>query len=107
MATQDYLSIGNRAMALSGAAMLLGIGAAYPFAHHLGLALQVLAHLSIAIAAGVFKLGYVIRLAAQHERATPAARAVTRIAPAGNHPPGSDRRPSDLYQVKDRLPARR
>lgn len=62
-----YLATGNRAMALSGTAMLIGIGAAYPFAHHLGIALQVIAHLSIAIAAGFFKLGYVIRLAAQHE----------------------------------------
>ncbi|WP_298828054.1 hypothetical protein [uncultured Piscinibacter sp.] len=76
MAIQDYLSMGNRAMALSGAAMLLGIGAAYPFAHHLGLVLQIVAHLSIAIAAGVFKLGYVIRLAAQHELVQP-------VAPAG------------------------
>ena len=67
MEAHDYLAIGNRAMTLSGAAMLLGIGAAYPLAHHLGIMLQVIAHLSIAIAAGVFKLGYVIRLAAQHE----------------------------------------
>jgi hypothetical protein len=65
----DYLATGNRAMALSGTAMLIGIGAAYPFAHHLGIALQVIAHLSIAVAAGVFKLGYVIRLAAQHAQA--------------------------------------
>jgi len=87
MSTQEYLSLGNRAMALSGTAMLLGIGAAYPFAHHLGLALQVLAHLSIAIAAGVFKLGYVIRLAAQHEmaqrRAERARGAPPRLAHAG------------------------
>ncbi len=74
MGTRDYLSFGNRAMALSGTAMMLGIGAAYPFAHHLGLALQVIAHLSIAIAAGVFKLGYVVRLAAQHELAQAAGR---------------------------------
>lgn len=66
---RDYLATGNRAMALSGTAMLIGIGAAYPFSHHLGIALQVIAHLSIAVAAGVFTLGYVIRLAAQHEQA--------------------------------------
>lgn len=70
--THRYLAIGNRAMALSGTAMLIGIGAAYPFAHYFGIALQVVAHLSIAIAAGVFKLGYVIRLAAQHEMASDA-----------------------------------
>ena len=73
METQNYLSMGNRAMALSSAAMLVGISAAYPFAHHLGLALQVIAHLSIPIAAGIFKLGYVFRLAAQHERPYSAA----------------------------------
>lgn len=67
MATQNYLSMGNNAMALSSTVMLIGIGAAYPFAHHLGLLLQVIAHLSIPIAAGIFKLGYVLRLAAQHE----------------------------------------
>jgi hypothetical protein len=74
MTLQNYLSLGNRAMAVSGTAMLLGVGAAYPFAHHLGLALQVIAHLSIAIAAGFFKLGYVVRLAAQHELAQAAVR---------------------------------
>ena len=70
MTSRNYLALGNRAMAVSGTAMMLAIGAAYPFAPHLGLALQVIAHLSIAIAAGVFKLGYVIRLAAQHELGT-------------------------------------
>lgn len=74
----DYLATGNRAMALSGTAMLIGIGAAYPFAHHLGIALQVIAHLSIAVAAGVFKLGYVIRLAAQHALAQSATERAPR-----------------------------
>lgn len=89
MTPRDYLATGNRAMAVSGTAMLIGIGAAYPFAHHLGLALQVIAHLSIAIAAGVFKLGYVIRLAAQHEQArsaTPCDR-TPPAAPGGQPVP--------------------
>lgn len=75
MSTQHYLTMGNRAMTIAGTTMLLGIGAAYPFAHHFGLALQVIAHLSIAVAAGVFKLGYVLRLAAQHEQALAAGAA--------------------------------
>jgi hypothetical protein len=69
MNPRHVLSLGNRAMAVSGSAMLLGVGAAYPFAHHFGLLPQVLAHLAIPVAAGVFKLGYVMRLAGQHELA--------------------------------------
>lgn len=69
MSPRHCLALGNRAMAISGGALLLGAGVAYPFAHHFALLLQVLAHLVIPIAAGVFKLGYVIRLAAQHELA--------------------------------------
>lgn len=69
MDTRTCLSLGNRTMAVSGTAMLLGIGAAYPFAPYFGLLLQIVAHLSIVVAAGFFKLGYVLRLAAQHEQA--------------------------------------
>ncbi|MCW5665256.1 MAG: hypothetical protein KIT35_15605 [Piscinibacter sp.] len=69
MSTQRYYSLGNRTMALSGLTMLVGVGAAYPFAAHFGLGLQIVAHLAITIAAGFFKLGYVLRLAAQHEQA--------------------------------------
>lgn len=75
MSTQRCFSLGNRTMAVSGLTMLVGVGAAYPFAAHVGLGLQILAHLAITIAAGFFKLGYVLRLAAQHERAQ-------RVAPA-------------------------
>lgn len=87
MAIQRYLSIGNRTMACSGAAMLLSIGAAYPFAHHFGMVTQIVAHLSIAIAAGFFKLGYVIRLAAQHELAL-RTRAAKRGAGREDASPG-------------------
>lgn len=75
MSTHRYLSLGNRTMAASGLALLAGVFAAYPYAHHFGLALQIVAHLAITIAAGFFKLGYVLRLAAQHERARAAAPA--------------------------------
>lgn len=64
-----YLGLGNRTMAVSGATLLLGVGIAYPFAPHFGLVLQIVAHLAIVVAAGFFKLGYVLRLAAQHEQA--------------------------------------
>lgn len=67
MSTRTYFSLGNRTMAVSSLALLVSAGAAYPFAQHFGLALQILAHLTITVAAGFFKLGYVIRLAAQHE----------------------------------------
>ncbi len=67
MATQEYLSLGNRVMRISTIAMLLAIAAAYPLAHHVALVLQIVAHLSIAVAAAAFKLGYVMRLAAQQE----------------------------------------
>ncbi len=67
MNPRHVLAVGNRAMAWSASAMLLGTAVAYPFADRVGLLLQVLAHLTIPVAAGVFKLGYVLRLAAQHE----------------------------------------
>lgn len=75
MSIRDYLSLANRTMAWSATAMLVAIAAAYPLAAHLAMALQVIAHLAIAVAAGFFKLGYVLRLAAQHElaQAAPAA----------------------------------
>lgn len=75
MSTHRYFSVGNRTMAASGLTMLVGVFAAYPYAHHFGLALQIVAHLAITVAAGFFKLGYVLRLAAQHEQAKRAAPA--------------------------------
>ena len=69
MDTRTWLSFGNRTMGASGTTMLLGIAAAYPLAPHFGLATQIVAHLAIVVAAGFFKLGYVLRLAAQHEQA--------------------------------------
>lgn len=69
MITQRYFSLGNRTMAASGLAIVAGVGVAYPFAAHFSLVLQIVAHLAITVAAGFFKLGYMLRLAAQHEQA--------------------------------------
>ncbi|MBB2485030.1 hypothetical protein H5407_07275 [Mitsuaria sp. WAJ17] len=71
---QRFLRTGNRTLMVSFAIMVLSTLVAYPLADQVGLGLQVLAHLAIVIAAGFFKLGYVLRLAAQHEmsQTTPA-----------------------------------
>jgi len=63
----QFLETGNRTLAVSGTVFLMSTLIAYPLASRFGLATQVLAHLSIVVAAGFFKLGYVLRLAAQHE----------------------------------------
>lgn len=58
-----YRRLANRLLALAGLAMLLGVYVAYPAAHRFSFGVQVLAHLAIPVAAGVVKLGYVMRLA--------------------------------------------
>lgn len=68
---QRFLRAGNRMLMVSFAVMVLSTLIAYPLADRVGLGLQVLAHLAIVIAAGFFKLGYVLRLAAQHELSHP------------------------------------
>lgn len=80
MNTHRFLRLGNRTMAVSGLTLIAGVGAAYPFAAHFSLLLQILAHLAITVAAGFFKLGYVLRLAAQHEGAQNASHSPQRSA---------------------------
>ncbi len=63
------LALSRKAMAASAAVTLLAALLAYPLAHKLNLPAQILAHLAIPVAAGVFKLGYVARLAAQQAMA--------------------------------------
>ncbi|MBH9578687.1 hypothetical protein [Inhella proteolytica] len=65
----QILQTANRTLAVSALALLLSVLAAYPFAEHFSMGLQVTAHLAITVAAGFFKLGYVVRLAAQHDMA--------------------------------------
>jgi hypothetical protein len=61
----------------TGALMMLGAGAvtalaalvAYPYAGQFSMPVQITGHLLIPLGAGVFKLGYVVRLAAQSAQA--------------------------------------
>ncbi|ATE59150.1 hypothetical protein CCZ27_03530 [Thauera sinica] len=53
-------------MAAAALGMLATVLVAYPYAPHFSLPAQVAAHLLLPVAAGVFKLGYVVRLAAHH-----------------------------------------
>lgn len=55
----------RRAMGYSALLVAAAVVLAYPLAHKLSLPAQIVAHLAIPVAAGVFKLGYVARLAAQ------------------------------------------
>lgn len=55
----------RRAMGYSALVVAAAVVLAYPLAHKLSLPAQIVAHLAIPVAAGVFKLGYVARLAAQ------------------------------------------
>ncbi|MCV2361905.1 hypothetical protein LNV23_00410 [Paucibacter sp. DJ1R-11] len=60
------LLVGSRqAMGYSALVVAAAVVLAYPLAHYLSLPAQIVAHLAIPVAAGVFKLGYVARLAAQ------------------------------------------
>lgn len=59
------LAWSSQAMAYSALVAAAAAALAYPLAHELSLPAQILAHLAIPVAAGVFKLGYVARLASQ------------------------------------------
>lgn len=60
-----YRRIGNLTLT-GGAGMAIAAAlVAYPYASHFPLAVQILGHLLIPVGAAAFKLGYVIRLAAQ------------------------------------------
>ncbi|MBW7860299.1 MAG: hypothetical protein KJZ96_10305 [Rhodocyclaceae bacterium] len=60
-----YRRIGTLTLT-GGAAMAIAAAlVAYPYAPHFPLGIQILGHLLIPVGAAAFKLGYVIRLAAQ------------------------------------------
>ncbi|WP_207795944.1 hypothetical protein [Kinneretia aquatilis] len=59
------LAWSRQAMGYSALVVAAAVVLAYPLAHKLSLPAQIVAHLAIPVAAGVFKLGYVARLAAQ------------------------------------------
>ncbi len=65
---QQFFNLGNVLIALSSGAILLAILLAYFLHHqlHLTITEQVIAHLVIIVAPGVIKVGYVMRLAAEH-----------------------------------------
>jgi hypothetical protein len=62
---QRYQRTGDLMMIVAAAVTVLAALLAYPYASQFSLATQIAAHLVIPVGAGVFKLGYVVRLAAQ------------------------------------------
>jgi len=60
------LHLGRGMMLAAALGMLATVLIAYPYASHFSLPAQVAAHLLLPVAAAVFKLGYVVRLAAHH-----------------------------------------
>ena len=58
--------VGHGMMLVAVLAMLATVLIAYPYATHFSLPAQIAAHLLLPVAAAVFKLGYVVRLAAHH-----------------------------------------
>lgn len=63
---RQTLRIGRWTMLISLAVLLFASLVAYPLAHRFGLAMQIVGHLAMPVAAAFFKLGYVARLAAHH-----------------------------------------
>jgi hypothetical protein len=62
----ETLTLGRLMMVLSAIAMIAATLVAYPFAERFGLAIQIAGHLVLPVAAALFKLGYVVRLASHH-----------------------------------------
>ncbi|MCP5239698.1 MAG: hypothetical protein H6949_07740 [Zoogloeaceae bacterium] len=60
------LVISRITMLVAALAMIATIVMAYPLAERFSLGVQITAHLLLPVAAGLFKLGYVVRLAAHH-----------------------------------------
>lgn len=61
-----YLNYGRVAMLLSAIGMIGAILATYIYADHLSIGQQIAGHLALPIFAAIFKLSYVVRLAAHH-----------------------------------------
>ncbi|WP_293764622.1 hypothetical protein [uncultured Aquitalea sp.] len=60
------LFMGRAMMTIAIAGMLASAALAYVYADHFSIPAQVAGHLALPISAGVFKLGYVVRLAAHN-----------------------------------------
>lgn len=67
------LTLGRAMMIVAALTMVVTALIAYPFATRFALPAQVAAHLLLPVAAGMFKLGYVVRLAAHHALGNTAA----------------------------------
>lgn len=65
--------LGLGMMIVAALAMLATILIAYPYAAHFSLPAQIAAHMLLPVAAGVLKLGYVVRLAGHHANGNYAA----------------------------------
>lgn len=58
--------LGRWTMLISFLCLAAGTLVAYPFSEHFDLPMQIAGHLVMPVAAALFKLGYVTRLAAHH-----------------------------------------
>lgn len=67
------LTLGRAMMIISALTVVITGLIAYPFAARFTLPAQIAAHLLLPISAGLFKLGYVVRLAAHHALGNTAA----------------------------------
>lgn len=63
---RQVLLLGRLMMILSGLGVLGSTAIAYWLADGLSLGVQIFGHLALPVSAAVFKLGYVVRLAAHH-----------------------------------------
>jgi hypothetical protein len=64
---KKVLFYANAALLLTFVAMIGSIMISYPYADHFSLGVQMTAHVSILIIAGLLKVSYVVRCCAQHE----------------------------------------
>ncbi len=62
---RHVLSTGRAMMIVAGLGMIASILVAYPLAERFSLGMQIAGHLALPVTAAVFKLGYVVILAAQ------------------------------------------
>jgi len=67
MTASSLLSFANRSMVISFIAFLFSLYGAYGMEHNLPLMLVTLLHVSQIVLAGIFKLSYVVRIAAQKQ----------------------------------------
>ena len=60
-------SFGTFTLAVASSLLIWSIWVGFIHPHHYSLAVQITAHISTMLAGGLLKLGYVIRLASEHE----------------------------------------